>query len=79
MSYDRNLRRGRTYHLDSNRSFGFLTCVLWRLRNGPIRPTYQMVIDGSSRVITLIAQAIGDEHENLKDMFEYVLDSFIAE
>jgi len=38
-----------------------------------------MVIDWSSRVITLIAQAIGDEHENLKDMFEYVLDSFIAE
>jgi hypothetical protein len=38
-----------------------------------------MVIDGSSRVITLIAQAIGDEHENLKDMFEYALDSFIAE
>jgi len=38
-----------------------------------------MVIDGSSRAITLITQAIGDEHENLKDMFEYVLDSFIVE
>jgi len=35
--------------------------------------------DGLSRAITLIAQAIGDERENLKDMFEYVLDSFIAE
>ncbi len=50
----------------------------WSIFDGLVRQSILMVIDGSNRVTTLIAQAFGDDHENLKDMFDYVLESFMG-
>lgn len=53
--------------------------VEWRLFDGLFRQIYLIILDESNRATTLILQAVGSEYEELSEMFEYIMESFMVE